>query len=200
MMFAAFIGLISFYAFFNLNQIEKKIEKNRNIIQNLEDKLEKDIEREVKAQIIYSASDVLQDVEDDAYKKIDHEVKQIRSRAQNKLFDYQEFIFQVNQAKKYEYEEVINDPKILIEDKLKKITIIQGRYNEINNNDIPKLFSDNIKDILIPAAKKLSGESELSGIIIDHLVHSIKENGYSDADSLRIKNMLKKDYNYDLER
>ncbi len=203
MMFAAFItfivALLSLLAFFNIKSLEKQINTNKGIIKDLENKLEKSIKQEVKSQIIYSASNVLQKVEDDAYEKIDHAVNHIKGRVKSKLFDYQKFIFKVNQAKKYEYEEVLNDAKISIDNKLQQITIIQGRYNEINNNDIPKLFSDNVKDELIPVAIKLSKERAFHDIIIDHLKRSIKKNGYSYADISRIKEVVKKYYNYDMD-
>ncbi len=199
MLFGFLLALISVAIFFNFSKLEKQIEKNKSIIENLENKLEQNIEKVVQRQIISSASNVLRDVEDDAYKKIDHAIKDIKKRVKSKLFDYQKFIFKVNQAKKYEYEEVLNNAKISVDDKLQQITIIQGRYNEINNNDIPKLFSDNVKDELVPVAIKLSKENALCDIIIDHLKRSIKKNGYSYADISRIKEVIKKHYNYDMD-
>jgi hypothetical protein len=165
-------------------------------INNIKKSISENIKHEVTNQIAYSVYEISDKVENHAYKKIDHSIQQIKDRVQQKLFEYQEFIYKVNQTKKLKYEKIIHDKTISVENMLKEMTAIQGHYNEICNHYAPKLFSDNIEDDLLPTAKNLADEKDLHHVLIKYLLKV-----YKDEDKLlqyheksKIKTILIEEY------
>ena len=196
LLISGLLALFSVVAYKKSSDIMEKIEKNKEYIDTIYEKLKKDIEAEIDKQIIYNAKDVMSKVEDDAYRKIDRNVEQIGIDAQEKLFDYQQLVFKVNQAKKYAYEEVLGDKDLTPDKKLVKSVAIQGRYNETNNHDVPNLFSTDIENRVIPTAKKLSEFEELKDIVIEYLERLLAKDIYSYANKSRIKDLLREYYDW----
>ena len=200
MFFSLFIsGVLALFTYFTYTEnksITEKIESNKEYIDNIYEKLKEDIKHEIDKQVIFNAKDVMSKIKDDAYRKIDNSINQISSDAQEKLFDYQQLVFKVNQAKKYAYEEVINSKTLELDEKLAKSVIIQGQYNETNNHDIPNLFSTDIENRVIPTAKKLSEFHELRDIIVEYLEKFLDKEEYSYANKSQIKDMLREYYNW----
>jgi len=217
--------IISFVAYNRSQNIISRIEKNKDKIDKIKEKLAEDIlyidketksnlkslraevihslndvkddiKQEVTQQIVYTSKEVALKVEDYAYKHIEDNIVSINNKVQAKLFAYQKFIFKVNEAKKIEYEEVLFDDNFDFKEKLSKVIAIQSRYNEINNQSIPKLFSDNIEEAVVPSAVKLSEYQDLHSIIIEHLELLLVDNHYSFADKARVKEVLHTCYHW----
>lgn len=198
--FSLFIsGLLALFTYFTYKEnksITEKIDRNKEYIDTIYEKLKKDIEHEIDKQVIFNAKSVMSKIEDDAYRKIDNNIEKISSDALEKLFDYQQLVFKINQAKKYAYEEVMNSRTLELSEKLVQSVIIQGQYNETNNHDIPNLFSNNIQERVIPTAIKLSEFVELTDIIIEYLEKLLKKKCLSYANKSRIKDVLRDYYGW----
>jgi len=219
LMLTIIMTIISFVAYSKSQNIITRIEKNKDKIDKIKEKLAEDvlyidketkenlktlreevihslndvkddIKQEVTQQIVYNSKEVALKVEDYAYKHIEDNIIAINNKVQAKLFAYQKFIFKVNEAKKFEYEEVISDENLNFTEKLSKVIAIQSRYNETNNQSIPKLFSHNIEEEVVPTAIKLSEYEELHSIIIEHLETLLFDSHYSFADKARVKEVL----------
>jgi len=196
--FSIFIsGILAVFTYFTYREnrsIMEKIENNKKYINTIYEKLKEDIKGEIDKQVIFNAQNVMSKVEDDAYRKIDNNIEHISNQSQEKLFDYQQLVFKINQAKKYAYEEVMNNKKLTLDEKLIKSVIIQGQYNETNNHDIPNLFSTDVENCIIPTAKKLSEFEELKAIIKEYLEKLLDKDSYSYANKSRIRDVLQKYY------
>lgn len=189
------ITLFSIIFLINGYAISKRVDENRKAIDNTYLKIQEDIKQEVAQEIVYSSKELISKVENYFYEKIEYDLEQINRLVQAKLFLYQRFVFEVNEVKKIEYENLMNS-SIKLEDKLSQLISIQNRYNETNNSSIPKLFSDDIEHQVVPAAKKLSENKKLQRIIVKHLETLIQSDYYSFADKARIKEVLHKRYNW----
>jgi len=171
----------------------------KEVLYSLND-VKDDIKQEVTQQIVYNSKEVALKVEDYAYKHIEDNIIAINNKVQAKLFAYQKFIFKVNEAKKIEYEEIISDKSLDFAKKLSKVIAIQSRYNETNNQSVPKLFSHEIEKEVVPTAIKLSEYEELHAIIIEHLETLLLDNYYSFADQARVKEVLHTRYDWKEEQ
>ncbi|CAA6818029.1 MAG: Unknown protein [uncultured Sulfurovum sp.] len=80
--------------------------------------------------------------------------------------------------------------------KLNKTLLVQARYNEINNYDIPKLFSKDIEGKVVPSAKKLSEHKQLKNIIIKLLLKALDNDKLNYAEEIQIKDVLRDCYNW----
>jgi len=204
MFFSLFISgllaLFSVIAYRKSNKIMKKIDENRTYIDEVYNKLNNtlkmDIKKEISSQIILNSQDVMSKVEEDAYRKIDISIKRIKDESQAKLFDYQQIVFKVNQAKKYAYEKVINNTKLSVDEKLQKSIAIQGSYNETNHHDLPNLFSTDIDKMVIPTAIKLSEFHELQGIMVKYLESLIEKSVCSYKHKSQIEDILREYYGW----
>ena len=219
LMLTIMMTIISFVAYSKSQNIIARIEKNKDKIDKIKEKLaedilyidketksnlktlreevlyslsdvKNDIKQEVTQQIVYNSKEVALKVENYAYKHIEDNIVAINNKVQAKLFAYQKFIFKVNEAKKFEYEEVISDDSLNFTEKLSKVVAIQSRYNETNNQSIPKLFSHKVEEEIVPTAIKLSEYHELHEIIIEHLEEILLNSHYSFADKARVKEVL----------
>jgi len=225
-MLTVLMTIISVFAYGKSQSLISRIEKNKDKIDKIKEKLAEDIlyidratkanlkglreevflslkdvkddiKQEVTQQIVSTSKDIALKVEDYAYKHIEDNIVEINNKVQAKLFAYQKFIFKVNEAKKLEYEEIASNDKLNFEEKLLKIIAIQSRYNETNNQSIPKLFAHKIEEEVVPTAIKLSEYKELHEIIIEHLEELLSNNHYSFADKARIKEVLQTRYNWE---
>jgi hypothetical protein len=219
LMLTIMMTIISLFAYSKSQDILVRIEKNKEKIDKIKEKLAEDIlyidketksnlkilreelvhslndvkddiKQEVTQQIVYNSKEVALKVEDYAYKHIEDNIVDINNKVQVKLFSYQKFIFKVNEAKKIDYEEVVSDESFSFTEKLSKVIAIQSRYNETNNQSVPKLFSHHIEEEVVPTAIKLSEYQELHEIIIEHLEKLLLDSHYSFADKARVKEVL----------
>ena len=156
-----------------------------------------EIKEEITQQIVYTADEAVQKVQEHAYRKVDYNINKLTEEIQNQRFAYQKIIFKINQGKKYEYEGVLNNKKLETEEKIEKIITIQGQYNEINNQSIPKLFSRRIEADVIPTAEKLSEYKKIKHIIIEVLEKLLKRDDYSFVDKENIKDVLISYYHWE---
>ena len=224
-MLTIMMTIISFVAYSRSQNMIARIEKNKDKIDKIKEKLaedvlyidketksnlkilrkevlyslndvKSDIKQEVTQQIVYNSKEVALKVEDYAYRHIEENILAINNKVQAKLFAYQAFIFKVNEAKKFEYEAVISDDSLDFTEKLLKVIAIQSRYNETNNQSIPKLFSNNIEEDVVPTAIKLSEYQELHEIIMEHLEAVLLDVHYSFADKARVKEVLYNRYGW----
>lgn len=210
MIFAAmvtiFITIVSLFGYLNMKDISNKIEKNRQLIfdytSDIDDKfsdyrkeIKQEIVEEVKQQIIYGLDEAILKVQEHAYKKVEHTVDSLTDEIQKRRFHYQNLIFKVNQSKKYEYEETMKQD-IDLDTKIDKILMIQSKYNEINNSDIPKLFSKDINEKVIPTARKLSEYQDLKHIVRKLLVKALENDKLNYVETTQIKDILKECYDW----
>ena len=166
--------------------VEKSIEK-------IKYDLEKDIKEEVSKQMVYQTKELISKIEDYAYTEIKTKLDEIIAKEQSKLFNYQKLLFKINEAKKIEYEKVLNSNNN--SKKLEDIIFIQNKYNEINNQTLPKLFSSEIKDITT-AAIKLSEYKIIRRVIANFLRDILIENSdkFTYAQKAQIEEILKNYY------
>lgn len=199
--------LITVFASFKITSISRKIDSNRETIESLKSDMQQelnDIKKEIKdeireevsQQIVYTAKKATQKVREHAYNKIEYNIEKINLKMEENIFRYQRMIYKINQAKKYEYELILNNKSLSIEEKIKEIIFIQGRYNEINNQSILGLFSSNVEEKLIPSLIKLSDNLKIRQIIIRFIENLLKKEKFDHADILDIKEVLEKYYNW----
>jgi hypothetical protein len=202
-----FIAMISLFGYFKIRGISVEIEKNRELIadytagidkkfSDYRKEMKQEIIEEVKQQIVYGLDDAVLKVQEHAYKKVEYTVSSLTDEIQKRRFHYQSLIFKVNQVKKYEYEEIMKQD-IELEDKISKILIIQSKYNEINNSDIPKLFSKHIEEKVVPTARKLSEYKELRHIVIKLLLKALENDKLNYVEITQIKDILKECYDWE---
>ncbi len=182
----------------NVSSIQNNISQNKKMIEDIRKNLPQDIQDEVKKQIISSAETILQETQNHAYKKLDYEINQIKIRVQQKLLGYQQFIYQVNETKKFEYETILQNKDQSAKKLLERMIAKQGHYNSICNHYAPKLFSHDIDNDVIPTAENLSDEKSLHHIIFKYLKkrYEDKDNLLSYADKSKIKSVLKDYYQF----
>jgi len=202
-----FIAIISLFGYFKIRGISEEIEKNRDLIADYTAGIDKkfsdyriemkqEIIEEVKQQIVYGLDDAILKVQEHAYKKVEYTVSRLTDEIQKRRFHYQSLIFKINQVKKYEYEEVMKED-IGIDEKISQILVIQSKYNEINNSDIPKLFSKDIEERVIPTARKLSEYKELRHIVIKLLLKALENDKLNYVEKTQIKDILKECYGWE---
>jgi hypothetical protein len=207
MIFGAMVTLLSLLGYLKLKSLSDNIERNRELIEKYKEDINKnfsdyrkemkqEIIEEVKQQIVYSLDDAVLKVQEHAYKKVEYTVDNLTDEIQKRRFHYQSLIFKVNQVKKYEYEEIMKQD-IELEDKISKILIIQSKYNEINNSDIPKLFSKHIEEKVVPTARKLSEYKELRHIVIKLLLKALENDKLNYVEITQIKDILKECYDWE---
>lgn len=204
------VFLISLAGYSKVRSISSDIQNNRKKIEEFqfqmlqdfnkhEEDIKKEIKEEVLQQIVFISDEASQKVEEHAYRRINYKINKLTNEIQERRFSYQKIIYKVNQAKKLEYEIVLKSGKT-IDEKLEQITIIQAKYNEINNQDIPKLFSKNFRERVVPSAKKLSQIKEVSHIVKKELEKLLEDKDYSLVDREEIKEVLEDCYNWKEEK
>ena len=179
-----------------MNSLKKEFKETIKYVQLAK---KDEIREEVKQQIVYGLDEALQKAQEHAYRKVEHTVKKLTEEVQRRRFFYQKEIYQINQAKKYEYEEVMREV-IELDEKIDKTIRIQAKYNEINNYDIPKLFSKNIEEDVIPIAKKLSDYKNIKHTIQKFLVKSLESDNLNFVQKTQIKDVLKEKYGWEEEK
>jgi len=162
------------------------------------EKLEMEIQYKIQNEIIYYASEHSKNVEKNAYQQLSYTMNTMRVNVENRLFNYQKLIYNINILKKREYDRVLEE-HVDSDEKLKNMVKIQTKYNETNNITIPELLSDNI-DSVISALKKLSEEEELKPIIINFFKDALNSNVYDKVDAYNIKYTLQSFYGYDYDK
>ena len=168
------------------DQAEKKLDKELS-------RMEKMIEREVENQIVYALNGKIDKAIAFADDKLDYEINKIKDKVRQQMFDYQECVYEVNQHIVEESETLLQRTDIDTEKKLHKIMSLQYRYNEITNHYVPKLFRDNIKEI-IPAAKALSEYQQIKHIIQLHLLDLLHKNIWSNAEKAELQKVIDRYY------
>jgi len=207
MIFGAMVTLLSLLGYLKLKSLSDNIENNRELIEKYKEDIDKkfsdyriemkqEIIEEVKQQIVYGLDDAILKVQEHAYKKVEYTVSKLTDEIQKRRFHYQSLIFKINQLKKYEYEEVMKE-EIDIDEKISKILVIQSKYNEINNSDIPKLFSKDIEERVIPTARKLSEYKDLRHIIIKLLLKALENDKLNYVEKTQIKDILQECYGWE---
>lgn len=187
--FIALISIVGYLGFLrpylnNNVRIEKAISQ-----------IDQKIEKEVKNQIIYTTDGELDKAKKYARKKIDYEIKEVKKEAYEKLFAYQELVYEVNQTIQTESDEILAQEDSSYEDKLKKIISLQYIYNEITNHDLPKLFSDDIH-VIVSVSKQLSEHINIKSLIAMYLSGLLKLDKWSLEEKEEIKKVLKDYYKY----
>ena len=196
-LFTTFLTIIftlaTILAYFKGKSLIDSIEKNKDKIDSIKNSLESEIKEEVSKQIVYQTKELITKIENYAYRQIKTKLDEITCKEQSKLFKYQKLLFQMNEAKKLEYENVLNSSED--NEKLEKIIFIQNKYNEINNQTLPKLFSSDIKEITT-AAIKLSEYKILKRVIAKFLKELLQEDKdkYTYAQKAQIESVLYKYY------
>jgi hypothetical protein len=207
MIFGAMVTLLSLLGYLKLKSLSDNIENNRELIEKYKEDIDKkfsdyriemkqEIIEEVKQQIVYGLDDAILKVQEHAYKKVEYTVSKLTDEIQKRRFHYQSLIFKINQLKKYEYEEIMKE-EIDIDEKISKILVIQSKYNEINNSDIPKLFSKDIEERVIPTARKLSEYKDLRHIIIKLLLKALENDKLNYVEKTQIKDILQECYGWE---
>jgi hypothetical protein len=206
-MVTLFMAVMSIFGYLKIRGISDEIEKNRELIADYTTSIDKkfseyriemkqEIVEEVKQQIVYGLDDAILKVQEHAYKKVEYTVSTLTNEIQKRRFYYQSLIFKVNQVKKYEYEEVMKED-IDLDERISKILLIQSKYNEINNSDIPKLFSKHIEEKVVPTARKLSEYKELRHIVIKLLLKALENDKLNYVEITQIKDILKECYDWE---
>jgi len=176
------VNAIKFHMDENLKEFRKEIKD--------------EIKEEITQQIVYTSDEAVQKVQEHAYKKVEHTVDVLTGDIQKRRFHYQSLIFKVNQAKKYEYEEVMKEDMNL-DEKISQLLVIQSKYNEINNSDIPKLFSKDVEEKVVPTARKLSEYKELRHIVVKLLLKALENDKLNYVETTQIKDILKECYGWE---
>ncbi len=164
-------------------------------MQDKMDKIDESIANQVKNQIIYGIDGELEKATKYAEKKIDDEVKKIKANAQDRLFEYQELVFLVNQKIKNDSNEILEKEGISDIQKLKEVINVQFKYNEIINDFLTKLVSDDFTTVK-QAIKLLSEYDSVKSIIKMHLSDMCQNGKYTQEQKDEIKRLLKKYYDY----
>ena len=197
--FMAMFTIGSVLGYFKMNKLSSSIQGNRELIgekfKDYERKMKIEIKEEVMQQIVYSLDEALEKVQEHAYRKVEHTVDKLTKEIQRRRFIYQGLIYKMNQAKKYEYEEVMKGESELTE-KIEKTIKIQAKYNEINNYYIPLLFSKNIEEDVVFTAKKLSSDHHIKRIILNFLLDILEEDKLNFVQKTEIKDVLKEKYGW----
>jgi hypothetical protein len=176
-----------------IDEIKKEMDKNLN---ELRKELKQEIKEEVMQQIVYIADKDVQRIQQHAYNRIEHTIDKMTENTQTQRFVYQKIIYKINQMKKYEYETIMMDSALSTDEKLNKIIIVQSKYNEVNNQSIPKIFSKNMEEKVIPASIKLSEIKKIHHIIIEELEKKLNDDTLSFIDKESIKEVLITYYNW----
>ncbi len=180
------------------DQAEKKLEKE---LARSEQKLEKEIariekiiEREVQSQIVYGLNGKIDKALEYAEERIEEELRKVKEKAMERLFDYQELVYEVNQNIKHESDEILARKDLDQASKLAEIIAIQYHYNEISNHDLPRLFSDNITEV-IQTAKQLSEYERIRPVIRLHLYDLLHKNSWSNMEKEELQKVIEQYYN-----
>jgi len=182
----------------NIREMNSLKKEFKETIKEVQLAKKKEIREEVMQQIVYGLDDALLNVQEHAYRKVEHTVKKLIEEVQRRRFFYQKEIYQINQAKKYEYEEVMKE-EVTLDEKIDKTIRIQAKYNEINNYDIPRLFSKNIEQDVIPTAVKLSSYKNIKHTIQKLLVKVLERDNLNFVQKTQIKDVLKEKYGWEEE-
>jgi len=83
-----------------------------------------------------------------------------------------------------------------VDEKVDKIIKVQAKYNEINNYDIPKLFSKKIEEDLVPTAIKLSEYKNIKHTILKLLLKILDGDNLNSVQKTQIKDVLKEKYDW----
>ena len=200
--FMAMVTIGSLLGYYKIDKLSDNIQRNRELIgekfEDYEREMKIEIKEEVMQQVVYGLDKALDKAQEHTYRKLEHTVDKLTEEIQRRRFFYQGLIYQINQAKKYEYEEVMKE-EIELDEKIDKIIKIQAKYNEINNYDIPKLFSKNIEDDVIPMAKKLSDYKNIKHTIQKLLVKVLERDNLNFVQKTQIKDILKEKYDWEEE-
>ena len=203
MFFMAMVTIGSVLGYFKMNKLSDDIQKNRELIgEKFEDykrEMKIEIKEEVMQQVVYGLDKALDKAQEHTYRKVEYTVDKLTEEIQRRRFFYQGLIYQLNQAKKYEYEEVMRE-ELELDDKIDKIIKIQAKYNEINNHDIPKLFSKNIEQDVVPIAKKISDYKNIKHTIQKILVKVLERDNLNFVQKTQIKDVLKEKYGWKEEK
>jgi len=202
MFFMAMVTIGSVLGYFKMNTLSNNIQRNRELIgekfEDYEREMKIEIKEEVMQQVVYGLDKALDKAQEHTYRKVEHTVDKLTEEIQRRRFFYQGLIYQINQAKKYEYEEVMRE-EVELDERIDKIIKIQAKYNEINNHDIPKLFSKNIEQDVVPIAKKLSEYKNIKHTIQKLLVKVLERDNLNFVQKTQIKDVLKEKYGWEEE-
>jgi len=204
--FGLMVTLVSVFGYLKLRNLSDNINKNRELISDYTNDIElkfndyrkemkTEIVEEVKQQIVYGLDNAILKVQEHAYRKVEHTIDKLTEEIQQRRFFYQGLIFKINQVKKYEYEDIMKQ-ETDVEEKVNKIIITQSKYNEINNHDIPKLFSKKIEDEVIPSAKKLSEYTDLKHIVSKLLLKALENDKLNYVEQTQIRDVLREYYDW----
>jgi len=188
------IAIVSILGYFGV--FKPVLDRSRKLENTLEkefEKLEKNVTDEVKKQMIYAMDGELEKAQKYARKRINHEVGKVREKAMEKLFAYQELVYEVNQNIKYESDDILAQENIDSQAKLNAIISLQYQYNEICNHHLPKFFSEEIHDV-IQTAKVLSEYQHIKPVIQLHLLDLLHKNIWSNADKAELEKVIDKYY------
>jgi len=203
MFFMAMVTIGSVLGYFKMNTLSNNIQRNRELIgekfEDYEREMKIEIKEEVMQQVVYGLDKALDKAQEHTYRKVEHTVDKLTEEIQRRRFFYQGLIYQINQAKKYEYEEVMRE-EVELDERIDKIIKIQAKYNEINNHDIPKLFSKNIEQDVVPIAKKLSEYKNIKHTIQKLLVKVLERDNLNFVQKTQIKDVLKEKYGWEEEK
>jgi len=203
MFFMAIVTISSVVGFFKMSKLSDSIQQNRELIgekfEDYEREMKIEIKEEVMQQVVYGLDKALDKAQEHAYRKVEHTVDTLTKEIQRRRFFYQGLIYQINQEKKYEYEEVMRE-EVELDEKIDKIIKIQAKYNEINNHDIPKLFSKNIEQDVVPIAKKISEYKNIKHTIQKLLVKVLERDNLNFVQKTQIKDVLKEKYGWEEEK
>jgi hypothetical protein len=205
--FGFMVTLVSLLGYLKLKNLSDNIERNRELITEYKEyidnkftdyrkEMKQEIVEEVKQQIVYGLDGAILKVQEHAYRKVEYTVDNLTNEIQQRRFFYQGLIFKINQVKKYEYEDIMKQ-EIDVEEKISKIIVIQSKYNEINNHDIPKLFSKKVEENVVPSAKKLSEYGELKHIVSKLLLKALENDKLNYVEQTQIQDVLKEYYDWD---
>ena len=183
----------------NIREMNSLKKEFKETIKEVQLAKKEEIREEVKQQIVYGLDKALDKAQEHAYLKVEYAVDKLTEEVQRRRFYYQGLIYQINQIKKYEYENVMKEEVDLIE-KIERVIQIQAKYNEINNHDISKLFSKNIERDVVPTAKKLSDYKNIKHTIQKFLVKSLENDNLNFVQKTQIKDVLKEKYAWEEEK
>ncbi len=159
------------------------------------DKIDDSIKNQVKNQIIYGIDNELEKATNYAQKRIDDEIKKIKMSAQDRIFEYQNLVYLVNQKIKDDSDKILEKEDMSDIEKLKEAINVQFKYNEIINNFLTKLVSDDFTTVK-QTIKALSEYDSIKSIIKIYLNDLCQNGKHTHQEKEEIKKLLKKYYDY----
>jgi len=176
-------------------KIEAEFAKTEEKIEKKFAQIQKTVSDEVKKQIIYSTDGQLDKARVYAQERINVEIKKTTQKANEKLFAYQELVYEVKSRLLQQSDDIFSQENLSQSQMLQEFISLQYKHNEIINHDLPLLFSDNITNVK-QVAKLLSEHQEIKNVILVYLSGFLKENRWSESEKEEIKKVLFDYYQY----